>query len=68
MFKYSIFGERFCTYCGGTMYFFTDEDGNPNGVCPCGNVDFCNNETVEDVKNRYKDVLQPSKRKFINLK
>lgn len=65
MAKYPVFGERFCTYCGGTMYYFTDEDNNPGGICDCGNVDYCDNKTVEKVKKQYGSRLQPSKRKFV---
>lgn len=65
MANYPVFGERFCTYCGGKMFYFTDENNCPVGVCDCGNTDYCDNETVEDVKKRFGDCLKPSKYKFV---
>ena len=65
MTKYPVFGERFCTYCGGTMHYFTDENNHPGGICSCGNTDYCDNKTVEDVKKWYGDALKPSKCKFV---
>ena len=66
MAKYPVFGERFCTYCGGTMYYITDTHNNPIGLCSCGNTDYCDNKTVADVKKQYGDRMKPSKYKFIN--
>jgi hypothetical protein len=65
MARYPVFGERFCTYCAGTVIYFTMENNEPMGVCSCGNTDYCDNETVADVKKRYGDRMKPSKRKFI---
>lgn len=59
--RYKVFGERFCTYCGGSVVYFIDEDGQPAGVCKCGNVDYCDNETVEDVKKRFGSSMHPPK-------
>lgn len=58
---YEVFGKRFCTYCGGNnMYYFIDEDKKPIGICiKCDNVDYCDGETVEDVKKRYGARLLP---------
>ena len=61
---YPVFGERFCTYCGRNMLYIIDH-GRPVGVCDCGNVDYCDNETVEDVKKRFGDVMKPSKYKYL---
>lgn len=61
---YPVFGERFCTYCGRNMLYIID-NGQPVGVCDCGNVDYCDNETVEDVKKRFGDAMKPSKYKYL---
>ena len=48
--KYVAYAKRFCTYCGKTeMYYCTTEDG-PIGVCSCGNTDWCDNMTEDDIK------------------
>jgi hypothetical protein len=54
MLKVKPFGQRFCTYCGtNEMYYFIDEE-EPIGVClKCNNIDYCDNETVEQVKERF---------------
>ena len=54
--KHEIFGKRLCTYCGTkNMYYFVD--GNkPVGMClTCDNTDWCDFETVEDVKKRLRN-------------
>lgn len=63
--KYPIFGERVCTYCGNTMFYITEDDGSPIGVCDCGNIDYCDNETMEDVQKRFGTRLTPSKLDFL---
>lgn len=52
--RYPVFGRRFCTYCGRTkMYYIRFEDNKPLGLCDCGNIDWCDNETEADVRKRY---------------
>jgi hypothetical protein len=65
MARYPVFGERFCTYCAGTMLYFTNENNEPMGICSCGNTDYCDGKTVADVKKQYGDHMKPSKYKFI---
>lgn len=48
--KFRTFGQRFCTYCGTNQMYYIDFDGSPLGVCNCGNVDWCDNETETEVK------------------
>lgn len=56
-----VFGQRFCTYCGrNKMYYFIDGDGHPFGSCSCGNEDYCDHETVEQVKQRFGAKLKPA--------
>lgn len=56
-----VFGKRFCTYCGKEeMYYITDDGGRPYGVCSCGNEDYCDGETVEQVKKRFGAKLKPA--------
>jgi hypothetical protein len=62
--KYPVFGERFCTFCGGSVIYVVD-NGQPIGVCDCGRIDYCDNETVEDVKKRFGDKMKPSKYDYI---
>ena len=68
--KYKTFGQRFCTHCGTyEMYYFEDEDGEPGGMClRCGNIDWCDNQTIEDVKQHYGEKLLSPKKKFIVIK
>ena len=55
-----VFGQRFCTRCGqDKMYYYMDGDGYPYGSCSCGNIDYCNGETVERVKKRLGEELKP---------
>lgn len=53
--KCKVFGQRFCTYCGNNkMYYFEREEGKPIGMCmTCDNDDYCDRETVEQVKARF---------------
>ena len=46
------FGKRFCTFCGGYVIYYNDNN-YIYGECECGNVDYCDNETEEDVKKRF---------------
>ena len=46
--------KRFCTYCGGQVEYFTDENGHAFGKCNCGNIDYCDRwPTLEEVKQHY---------------
>lgn len=67
--KYKTFGQRFCTHCGQTkMYYFIDHinGGIPAGVCTtCDNIDYCDNETVEDVKKRFGEALKPADVEYV---
>ena len=46
--------KRFCTFCGGAVEYFTDEEGHAFGKCKCGNIDYCDNwPTIEEVKRHY---------------
>lgn len=56
--KTKIFGTRFCTYCGGEVKYFLYE-GKPIGTCSCGNTDYCDNETKEDVIKRFGSRFKP---------
>lgn len=52
---------RFCTYCGGAMGYFVDENGHAFGKCKCGNHDYCENwPTIEEAKEHYKNRLVSS--------
>lgn len=51
--KVNVFGQRFCTFCGGTQMYYFVEDGEPRGECRCGNIDWCDGHTVESVKKKY---------------
>ena len=66
--KHEIFGKRLCTYCGTkNMYYFVD-GSQPIGMClTCNNTDWCDFETVEDVKKRLRNSLEPSDKKFIKI-
>lgn len=74
MVKARVFGKRFCTYCGKTnMYYYTwEEEGKTRvfGECftrGCENVDYCDNQTEEDIKKWFGDKLKPSSVQFVNL-
>ena len=57
--KAKVFGQRFCTRCGTTqMYYYTIE-GQPEGSCQrCGNIDYCDDETEQQVKQRFGNLLR----------
>jgi hypothetical protein len=42
------------------MYYIHFERNRPLGLCDCGNVDWCDGETAEDVKKRYGVHLHPA--------
>lgn len=57
--KTKVFGQRFCTYCGrNAMYYCESEDNSVMGVCDCGNIDYCDRETKEDVLKRFGDDMK----------
>lgn len=58
--KIKAWGKRFCTYCGGTkMYYMTLPTGKNIGVCDCGNVDYCDRQTKEQIQARFGERLKP---------
>lgn len=59
MLKGKVFGKCFCSYCGQNSkhyYKWSDSDGEHFiGECftpGCNNVDYCDNETEESIKQR----------------
>lgn len=57
-----IFGRRFCTSCGhNSMYYYkwkTSRGEEIMGECfskGCNNIEYCDGETEQSIKNRYKN-------------
>lgn len=65
--KFRTFGQRFCTYCGTTRMYYIDFNGRPLGLCDCGNVDWCDGETEEEVKQHYGQRLKPADIEFLEM-
>jgi hypothetical protein len=66
--KFKVFGQRFCTYCGSDAMYYIEDGEQPRGFCcECDNVDWCDNETVEDVKKRYGDRLHEADIDFLTI-
>lgn len=65
--RFKTFGQRFCTYCGTTRMYYINFNGNPLGLCDCGNVDWCDGETEAEVKKRYGKRLQPADIEFLEM-
>lgn len=65
--QFKVFGERICTYCGGKMLYINFTNNQPLGLCDCGNTDWCDNKTEDDVKKQYGSHLRPSRIKILEM-